>query len=277
MSETKSVQRELIRLNNTLVSLERKLKDLDILKNHAEYIKVSNEIKEIKIKIDTLTNKLKGAGSANKNNFHKESHKDDSCDDYFWDSYFEDKSGEYKQKHKSNAYEEENDSFQRKHNEYYENPYENTLNELLRKYRENYEDEIRKAGEEYHNKCAEARAKYGNKSNTFVTGWYYATIISSVYTENSKRTGYYLKLTFNVNINGKINLIYHYLNFENPSDYAVKMANIDLKKICDAIGKNKDDIEDSSELHGIQMKVWVIKEYEVLSKFAYKITDFIKA
>ena len=91
--------------------------------------------------------------------------------------------------------------------------------------------------------------------------WYLAEITKSELKDTSDKTGKYLALTFKV-IEGEHSgrFVFTNLNLVNKSDVAVRIARSDLKAICAAVGHD-DELEDSSDLHGIPMEIKVsVKE-----------------
>lgn len=89
-------------------------------------------------------------------------------------------------------------------------------------------------------------------------GKYIASIIKSEIKPTAKKDGKRLNLTFKV-LNGehKGSQLFVGLNIENPSQQAVEISDRELKSICDAIGKGKENISDSEELHGLPMEITV--------------------
>jgi len=85
---------------------------------------------------------------------------------------------------------------------------------------------------------------------------YTAKITKSEMKENSKKTGNYLKLTLTIT-EGKFKnrLLFSNLNLDHPNATAVEIAEKELATICEACGKIS--IDDSDELHGIEMTVKV--------------------
>lgn len=79
-------------------------------------------------------------------------------------------------------------------------------------------------------------------------GKYAAMVINSELKTNSKNTGKYLKLEFQIIEGQFINRkVWHNLNLENPSEQAVQIAKGELSALCRAAGVMQ--IRDSSELH----------------------------
>jgi len=80
-------------------------------------------------------------------------------------------------------------------------------------------------------------------------GWYLAKITKSEMKKTKAGDGQYLKLAF-VIIGGKYDkrMVWVNLNLVNKSETAVRIAESDLKKICEALGIA--ELEDSADLHG---------------------------
>lgn len=91
-------------------------------------------------------------------------------------------------------------------------------------------------------------------------GWYTAEIVKSSLKTTKSGEGKYIALTFKVTegeFEGRF--LFTNLNIVNKSDMAVRIAQSDLKAICEAC--NIDELEDTDELHNIPMGVKVtIKE-----------------
>jgi len=221
----KETQRQLIRLNNNLVALEREFAGLHILRDHKLYHSCSSEIMKIKIEIDLLSQKLKGAGNVNgRKTYERPKESSKSRKDY-----------------------------EDRYNKYYGNT--KTQEEWW------YDDGTWEYKEEEKPK------------HDIPDGWHVAIIVESDYRENSKGAGWYLYLVFKIVVEGINKTINVYLNLENPSEFAVKMANMYLDKICNAIGKKRDEINDSVELHNIPLKILVkniIDNFNGLSIIDYK-------
>lgn len=114
-------------------------------------------------------------------------------------------------------------------------------------------------------------------------GKYLAEIISSEYKANASKTGRYLTLTFKiVSEEGAGRRVFHLLNLDNPNETAVAIARRELDDIMLACGLDEeDDVDDSDQLHGIEMCVtlgiqeasaqWpaknVIKKFELADEF----------
>lgn len=87
-------------------------------------------------------------------------------------------------------------------------------------------------------------------------GDYSAQIIQSDMKENKAQTGHYLELRIQLldeEYQGR--LVFERLNLDNPNETAVKIAQRTLAEICNACGIL--ELEDSEELHGIEMTVRV--------------------
>jgi hypothetical protein len=85
---------------------------------------------------------------------------------------------------------------------------------------------------------------------------YLAKIVESDYLVNSKKTGKYLKLKFEI-LKGEFKgrFIWTNLNLENPSQVTVEIAQKELATLCRACGKSV--IQDSQEIHGIPITMKV--------------------
>jgi len=87
-------------------------------------------------------------------------------------------------------------------------------------------------------------------------GKYVASIIKSEMKDNKAGTGSFLNLHFKIQDGQfKDRLVFTNLNLNNPSDQAVAIARKELTSIVKACGKIS--IEDSEELHGIEMEIKV--------------------
>lgn len=86
-------------------------------------------------------------------------------------------------------------------------------------------------------------------------GWYEAELIKSKLETTKDKTGKYLAFTFKV-IDGDYDgrLVFTNLNIVNKNETAVKIANSDLKKICEAVGF-AGELEDTEDLHNIPLMV----------------------
>jgi hypothetical protein len=111
-------------------------------------------------------------------------------------------------------------------------------------------------------------------------GWYIAEITKSEYKQTAAKTGHYLTCQFKIiapeEYKGK--MVFNLLNLDNPNQTAVEIANKEMDVMCNAC--EVDEIEDSTELHGIPMGIrvavdpgdanWppknVIKDYKVESE-----------
>lgn len=103
-------------------------------------------------------------------------------------------------------------------------------------------------------------------------GEYLAVITNSEQKSNSKGTGHYLELTFQI-VEGEYEgrNLWTRLNLDNPSDMAVTIARAELSSICRAVGVMNPN--DSVELHDIPL---VVKVKCVKRKDNGEITNEIK-
>jgi len=87
-------------------------------------------------------------------------------------------------------------------------------------------------------------------------GTYVAAIVKSEMKETKAGTGSYLNLHLKVQ-EGEFagRMVFDNLNLVNPNAVAVSIANKKLNSICEACGQR--GVEDSDELHGIDMKIQV--------------------
>lgn len=87
-------------------------------------------------------------------------------------------------------------------------------------------------------------------------GNYIAQIVKSEMKRNKADTGSFLNLHFKITEGDfKDRMVFTNLNLDNPSDQAVAIARKELTSIVKACGKVS--IEDSEELHGIEMEIKV--------------------
>lgn len=88
-------------------------------------------------------------------------------------------------------------------------------------------------------------------------GWYLAEVAKSEYKATKAKTGHYLSLQFKI-LDGeyKGRYLFNMLNLDNPNPTAVEISQKELASICEACGL--DEIEDSTELHGIPVAVRVV-------------------
>ena len=98
------------------------------------------------------------------------------------------------------------------------------------------------------------------KSNGFdpiPAGWYEVEATKSELKSTKDKAGKYIAFTFKV-LDGdhEGRLIFTNLNIVNKNDIAVKIAQGDLKAICDAVGF-EDDLEDTEDLHNIPLAIKV--------------------
>jgi hypothetical protein len=90
-------------------------------------------------------------------------------------------------------------------------------------------------------------------------GRYEVMMTESEWQDNSRGTGRFLKLTFQIlegEFKGKP--LWDRLNLDNPSEKAVQIAKGSLSAICRAVGVTRP--KDTNELHGIPLIVRVDKE-----------------
>lgn len=87
-------------------------------------------------------------------------------------------------------------------------------------------------------------------------GWYLAEITKSEMKDTKAGTGKYLTCQLKV-LDGEFKgrYLFNLLNLINPNQVAVEIAQKELASMCEACGL--DEIEDSTELHGIAMAVRV--------------------
>lgn len=87
-------------------------------------------------------------------------------------------------------------------------------------------------------------------------GKYPAVITESDFAENSKKTGHFLKLTFEI-IDGehKGKKQFARLNLDNPNSQAEQIAKAELSAICRAVGVMVPN--DSVELHNLPLVIQV--------------------
>jgi len=88
-------------------------------------------------------------------------------------------------------------------------------------------------------------------------GWYLAEIAKSEMKDNKSGTGRYLTCQLKV-LEGEFQgrYLFNLLNLVHPNQQAVEIAQKELASICEAC--ELDEIEDSTELHGIAMAVRVV-------------------
>lgn len=87
-------------------------------------------------------------------------------------------------------------------------------------------------------------------------GWYLAQITKSEMKATKAGTGKYLTCQLKV-LDGEFKgrYLFNLLNLINPNQTAVEIAQKELASMCEACGL--DEIEDSTELHGIDMAIRV--------------------
>lgn len=88
------------------------------------------------------------------------------------------------------------------------------------------------------------------------SGKYLAIITESEMVENSKKTGFFLKLAFQV-VEGehKGRILWARLNLKNPNETAVQIAQGELSSICRAVNVMTPD--ESQELHDLPLMITV--------------------
>lgn len=86
------------------------------------------------------------------------------------------------------------------------------------------------------------------------SAWYRAKIVKSEVKSTKAKDGKYIAFTFRI-ISGKYKkrLVFTNLNIINKNETAVRIAESDLKKICEACGV--DEMEDTSEVHDIELGI----------------------
>lgn len=92
------------------------------------------------------------------------------------------------------------------------------------------------------------------------TGDYLAEIVKTEMKTTNSGDGEYLSLHFKI-LEGaqKGSMVFCNLNLINPNETAVKIANSQLKKIINAIGKDPAKVVDSDELKNIPLMIGVVK------------------
>jgi len=87
--------------------------------------------------------------------------------------------------------------------------------------------------------------------------WYLAEIQKSEMKPTKAKTGSYLSCQLKV-LEGEFKgrFLFNLLNLDNPNPVAVEIAQKELASICEACGI--DELEDSTELHGIPMAIKVV-------------------
>lgn len=87
--------------------------------------------------------------------------------------------------------------------------------------------------------------------------WYLAEVVKSEMKDTAAGTGKYLTCQMKV-LEGEYEgrYLFNLLNLVNPNNQTVEIAQKELASMCEACGL--DEIEDSTELHGIPMAVRVI-------------------
>lgn len=107
-------------------------------------------------------------------------------------------------------------------------------------------------------------------------GKYPAVITESNYEQNSKKTGHFLKLTFEI-IDGehKGKKQFARLNLDNPNSQAVQIAKAELSAICRAVGIMLPN--DSVDLHNLPLTIQVrCKKRPDTGDIANEIAGYLK-
>lgn len=88
-------------------------------------------------------------------------------------------------------------------------------------------------------------------------GWYEAEITKSEVKSTKNKDGKYIALTFKV-LEGEFTdrLVFTNLNIVNKNETAVKIAQSDLKKICEGVA-HEGELEDTEDLHNIPLAIKV--------------------
>ena len=112
-----------------------------------------------------------------------------------------------------------------------------------------------------------------DESSLLPEGWYTAQIVKSEI-KDTKTGGKYISLHFKI-VEGEYakRMVFANLNIVNSNETTVKIAQQQLKKICEALGLS--EIEDTSELHGQDLQIRV-KTQAATSNFPAKddVKDF---
>lgn len=84
--------------------------------------------------------------------------------------------------------------------------------------------------------------------------WYRAKIVKSEVKATKAKDGKYIAFTFKI-IGGKYNkrLVFTNLNIVNKNETAVRIAESDLKKICESC--SVDELEDTQDVHDIELGI----------------------
>lgn len=92
--------------------------------------------------------------------------------------------------------------------------------------------------------------------DTIPAGWIEAEIVKSEIKSTKDNKGKYIALTFKVTEEGDFTgrMIFTNLNIVNASEIAVKIAQTDLKNICNAIDF-EGELEDTVDLHNQPMLI----------------------
>ncbi len=94
-------------------------------------------------------------------------------------------------------------------------------------------------------------------SMTLPASWYPAKLVKSEMKATRAKDGHYLSLGFKVTQGPRGgSLVWTNLNLINKNDTAVRIAESDLAKICEACGV-EDDVTDTEVLHGIEIAIKV--------------------
>lgn len=98
--------------------------------------------------------------------------------------------------------------------------------------------------------------------NPIPAGWYEAEITKSELKTTKDKQGKYIAITFKV-LDGEHTdrLIFTNLNIVNKSDIAVRIAQGDLKAICEGVGF-EGELEDTEDLHNIPLAIKVSEKPE---------------
>lgn len=85
--------------------------------------------------------------------------------------------------------------------------------------------------------------------------WYPAEIVKSELKDTKNKDGKYIALKFRI-LEGAYEgrFVFTNLNIVNKNETAVRIANSDLKAICEAVGF-EGELEDTVDLHNIEMEI----------------------
>ena len=94
------------------------------------------------------------------------------------------------------------------------------------------------------------------KSDVMPAGWIEAELIKSEIKATKDKKGKYIACHFKIVEDGDYlgKMAFTNLNIINASDIAVKIAQQDLKGICDAVGF-EGELEDTEDLHNIPLMI----------------------